>query len=306
CFRLAILVLSLTALIMPSLSQLQPLHYDEGVTGLGLALRKLSTTGSLLHITAHPDDEDNPLLVMLSRGRGIRTGLLTLTRGEGGQNEIGPELFEALGLIRTGELMAIHRYDGAEQFFSRAYEFGYSYSVEETFEKWGKEEILSDVVRIIRRYRPAVISTLPRSGEGGGQHHPASAQIALEAYHAAGDPSRFPEQIQEGLRPWQAKKIYERVGWGGGNPGTSGSVLSVDCGDYDPLLGATYQTVGLMARSMHRCQGMSQVPPLPRPYASRWHLIDSKVSATAPESDLFDGIETTLISLGSRLGSQTE
>jgi len=243
---------------------------------------------------------------MLSRGRGIRTGLLTLTRGEGGQNEIGPELFEALGLIRTGELMAIHRYDGAEQFFSRAYEFGYSYSVEETFEKWGKEEILSDVVRIIRRYRPDVIVTLPRFGEGGGQHHQASAQIALEAYHAAGDPSRFPEQIQEGLRPWQAKKIYERVGWGGGNPGTSGSVLSVDCGDYDPLLGATYQTVGLMARSMHRCQGMSQVPPLPRPYASRWHLIDSKVSATAPESDLFDGIETTLISLGSRLGSQTE
>src|SRR5207247_9743880 len=144
-----------------------PLDEEKGHVALGLALRHLSNTGILLHTTAHPDDEDNGLLVMLNRGQGYRTALATATRGNGGQNEIGPELFEALGVLRTEELAALHRYDGAAQYFTRAYEFGYSFSVEETFQKWGREETLRDVVRVVRTVRPDVILTLPLEAPGG-------------------------------------------------------------------------------------------------------------------------------------------
>lgn len=276
----------------------QALPYDEGASGLAFALRKLPMTGSFLHITAHPDDEDNPLLVELGRGRGLRTGLLTVTRGDGGQNEIGPELFEALGIIRTEELMAMHRYDGAEQFFTRAYEFGYSFSVEETLEKWGKEEILADIVRVIRSFRPQVIVTLPRSGEGGGQHHQASARLAVEAFRAAADPNRFPEQIAQGLRPWQALKIYERVRWQReAEPLDEEGVLGMETGIFDPLFGKTYAQVGFEARSLHRCQGMPQIVPLPGPFASYWKLVDAAVEVEPDESDLFDGVETGLAAI---------
>ena len=135
----------------------------------------------------------------MRRGKGIRTGLLTLTRGDGGQNEIGPELFQALGIIRTEELMAVHRYDDVRQFFTRAYEFGYSFSAEETLERWGENQILADMVRVIRKFRPQIILCLPREGEGGGQHHQASARLSEKAFYAAADASRFPEQLEEGL-----------------------------------------------------------------------------------------------------------
>ena len=203
-FTVVLALAHLSLWMAPLSAQLPALPYDEGALGLAFSLRKLPVTGSFLQVTAHPDDEDNGLLVMLSRGRGARTGLLTLTRGGGGQNEIGPELFEALGILRTEELMSMHRYDATRQFFGRAYDFGYSFDVGETLEKWGKEEILKDVVRVIRAFRPDVITTLPRTGTGGGQHHQAAALIALEAFRAAADPARFPEQIAEGLRPWQA------------------------------------------------------------------------------------------------------
>ena len=264
-------------------------------------------TASFMHITAHPDDEDNSLLVMLGRGRGLRTALLTLTRGEGGQNEIGPELFQALGIIRTEELMSMHRYDGAEQFFTRAYDFGYSFSIEETFEKWGKEEILADVVRVIRSFRPEVIVTLPRTGVGGGQHHQASGLLALEAFRAAADPSRFPEQIQKGLHPWQAKKIYERLGWA---PGGDDQIqdecplVTVQTGIADPLLGRSYYQTGMEARSYHRCQGMSQIIPPPGSYASHWKLIDSTIPIAPYESDLFDGIDTSLFAIEAYAGDE--
>ena len=252
--------------VTPLKAQLAPVAYDEGALGLGFALRKLPTTGSFLMITAHPDDEDNPLFVMLSRGRGHRTGLLSLTRGGGGQNEIGSELFEALGILRTEELMSMHRYDGARQFFSRAYDFGYSFDVGETLDKWGKEEILKDVVRVIRTFRPEVITTLPRTGTGGGQHHQAAGLIAEEAFRAAADPARFPEQIAEGLRPWQAKKIYERYRWGGSGTSTEddpSQILKMQTGLFDPLLGRTYFQVGMQERAYHQCQGMGQLIPLP-------------------------------------------
>ena len=169
-----------------------PLDEEQGHVALGLALRHLANVGIFMHTTAHPDDENNGLLVMLNRGQGYRTALATATRGNGGQNEIGPEIFEALGVLRTGELAALHRFDGAEQYFTRAVDFGYSFSIEETFEKWGRDEITADYVRLIRTIRPDVIITLPPTGNAGGQHHMASAVITRDAYKLAGDPTKYP------------------------------------------------------------------------------------------------------------------
>src|SRR3954452_2008257 len=150
-----------------------PIDEEQGHVALGLALRHLANSGIYMMATAHPDDENNGLLVMLNRGQGYRTALATATRGNGGQNEIGPELFEALGVLRTEELAALHRFDGAEQYFTRAVDFGFSFSIEETFEKWGRQEITADFVRLIRMIRPDVITGLMPTGTGGGQHHQA-------------------------------------------------------------------------------------------------------------------------------------
>ena len=144
----------------PVATQINPLAFDQGASGLGLALRQLPVEGSVLYVTAHPDDENNGVLVAFNRGRGLKTALLTVTRGDGGQNEIGPELFQAIGILRGEELMAVHKYDGADQYHTRAFEFGYSFSVEESLQKWGKDEILGDIVRVIRRVRPDLILTM--------------------------------------------------------------------------------------------------------------------------------------------------
>src|SRR6185295_14608115 len=175
---------------------------------LELALRKLSSTGTFMQTDAHPDDEDNGLLAMLGRGQGMRTALVTLTRGDGGQNEIGPELGQALGVLRTEELLAVHRFDGAEQYFTRAVDFGYSFSIEESIDKWGHDQIVGDFVRQIRILRPDVIAGFVCGGGGGGQHHQASTRLTIEAFRAASDPHRYPEQISAGLRPWKAKRVF--------------------------------------------------------------------------------------------------
>ena len=274
----------------------------EGALGLALALRKLPTTASLLQITAHPDDEDNALAVYLSHGLGARVGLLSLTRGDGGQNEIGPELFEALGIIRSEELMSMRRLVGAEQFFTRAYEFGYSFSVEETLQKWGKEEILGDIVQILRQFRPKVVTILPRGGGGGGQHHQASARLAAEAFRAAADPHRFPDQLESGFQPWQASKLYERVR---PQPGSSPDYLTVETGIFDPLLGKTYAQIGARSRSFHRSQGMGQLSLLPGRRSSHLRLIDSIVPAKKHEAHLFDGLDTTLPAIANRIRDQS-
>src|SRR5437868_11139758 len=196
--------LLLSALIAIPAAQMRvvPIDEEQGHAALGLALRHLGNAGIFMMATAHPDDENNGLLVMLNRGQGDRTELATATRGNGGQNEIGPEIFEALGVLRTEELAALHRFDGAEQYFTRAVDFGFSFSVEETLEKWGHDEVLGDFVRLIRTIRPDVIAGLTPTGTGGGQHHEASAILAREAFKAAGDPTRFPEQLKQGLRVW--------------------------------------------------------------------------------------------------------
>src|SRR6201988_2142616 len=198
----ALLVFLAFAIIPTAQMRVVPLDDEQGHVALGLALRHLSNVGIFMHTTAHPDDENNALLVMLNRGQGYRTTLATAPRGNGGQNEIGPELFEALGILRTEELAALHRFDGAEQYFTRAVDFGFSFSIEETFEKWGRDEITADYVRLIRTIRPDVVLGLRPDGTGGGQHHQASAVIARDAFKLAGDPTKYPQQLKEGLRPW--------------------------------------------------------------------------------------------------------
>src|SRR5689334_1272715 len=296
-------LLFLSALIALPVAQMRvvPVDEEQGHVALGLAIRHLSNVGILLHTTAHPDDENNGLLVMLNRGQGYRTALATATRGNGGQNEIGPEIFEALGVLRTGELAALHRFDGAEQYFTRAVDFGYSFSIEETFEKWGRDEITADYVRLIRMIRPDVIITLPPTGNAGGQHHMASAVITRDAYKLAADPAKYPDQIKDGLRPWQPRKLYHMAGFGfPGEPETPGRLARVNTGIYDELLGKTYAEVGSEARSMHKCQGMGQLLSLPAPAAtSTYQLVETTLPAQQQkdETSLFDGVDTSLASL---------
>jgi LmbE family N-acetylglucosaminyl deacetylase len=278
-----------------------PLDEIEGHVALGLAIRHLGNTGIFMHTTAHPDDENNGLLVMLNRGQGYRTALATATRGNGGQNEIGPEIFEALGVLRTGELAALHRFDAADQYFTRAVDFGYSFSIEETFEKWGRGEITADYVRLIRTVRPDVIVTLPPTGNAGGQHHMASAVITRDAYKLAADPTKYPEQIKEGLRPWQAKKLYQTAGFGfPGEPPPSGKVTRINASVYDALLGKTYHEIGTEARSMHKCQGMGQLLALPTPALPvSYQLVETTipVQMQRDETTLFDGVDSSIMSL---------
>jgi LmbE family N-acetylglucosaminyl deacetylase len=301
--------------------QLLPVSQLKGEPALELQLRKLDTVGNFMMTTAHPDDENNAMLAYFAHGKGFRASLVTATHGEGGQNEIGPELFVPLAVLRTEELAAAHRFDGAEQYFTRAIDFGYSFSVEETLEKWGHQEILGDFVRMIRTIRPDVIVGFVFDGDGGGQHHQTSSRLTLEAFRAAADGSRFPEQIKEGLRPWQALKFYYTAGFGGppgargaqGAPGAQGSVeaptsLNFAGGDvFDPVLGRTYNEVGGEARSMHKCQGMSQLLPLPaggggpmgpggvRAYRLRDTVLSGGVARS--EREIFDGVDTSLRSL---------
>jgi LmbE family N-acetylglucosaminyl deacetylase len=300
----------LSALVALPVAQMRvvPLDEEHGHVALGLALRHLANTGIFMHTTAHPDDENNGLLVMLNRGQGYRTALATATRGNGGQNEIGPEIFEALGVLRTGELAALHRFDGAEQYFTRAVDFGYSFGIDETFEKWGRDEITADYVRLIRTIRPDVIITLPPTGNAGGQHHMASAVITRDAYKLAGDPTKYPEQIKDGLRPWQPKKLYHLAAFGfPGEAPVTGRATRVNSGVYDTLLGKTYNEIGTEARSMHKCQGMGQLLSLPTPTATATYQLDETTLPAQQQKDetsLFDGVDSSLLSLARFAGAR--
>ena len=281
------------ALAAPAAAQIEPIPQDRGANGLALALRRIGVTPRVLYVTAHPDDEHNGMLVRLSRGLGVRTGLLTLTRGDGGQNAIGPELFDALAVLRTEELAAIHRYDGAEQYFGQSVDFGYSFSVEETLARWGREAALGDVVRILRSFRPDVVITLPVDAVSGGLHHQAAARLAREAFRVAADPARFPEL---GLPPWQACKIYQ--GGVGGGPATDGApAMTVRTGVYDPLLGLSWQQFGSVARGFHRSQAAGQRMADAGEGEASFVLMDSVPAITGPEADVLDGLDPTFAGL---------
>ena len=322
-FAALLVALALSSSFVPTRAQnrLRPISAMTGRPALELALRKLDTVGNVMMTTAHPDDENNALLTYFGHTKGFRTSLVTATRGEGGQNEIGPEIFEALAVLRTEELAAVHQFDGAEQYFTRAVDFGYSFSVEETLEKWGKQEILADYVRMIRTIRPDVIVGFVFDGEGGGQHHQTSSRITLEAFRAAADPSAFPDQIAAGLRPWQPKKFYYTAGFGGpagrgqplGGEGAS-SLFSFTGGEtYDPMIGRTCNEVAGEARSMHKCQGMSQLLPLPGvsegfgpPGGPRGYRLRDTVLAggvNRPDPEMFDGVNTSLAGLAGYAGA---
>ena len=252
-------------------------------------LKKLEVFGSVLYIAAHPDDENTRLLAYLANERRFRTGYMSLTRGDGGQNLIGDEQGIDLGLIRTQELLAARRVDGAEQFFSRAYDFGYSKSPEETMQTWGHDKILSDVVWVIRNFKPDVIITrFPTTGEGGHGHHTASAILAGEAFDAAADATKFPEQLINGVTVWQAKRLLWNTFNFGGNNTQREDQLKIDVGMYNPILGKSYGEMAAQSRSQHKSQGFG-VP------AQRGESLEyfATIKGDKPETDLMDAVDIT-------------
>jgi LmbE family N-acetylglucosaminyl deacetylase len=295
--------------------QLSIVNVDSGHVALGLAIRRLGVSGTFLQTAAHPDDEHNQLHAMFSRGMGLRSIIVQTTRGAGGQNEIGPELFQDMAVLRTAELMAAHRLDGAEQWFTRAIDYGYSFSPDEIYGKWGRREVVADFVRLIRTLRPDVVLTMNIQGRGGDRAHEATAVLTREAFRAAADPAQFPEQIARGLRPWQATKLYFS-GAGAQAPASGAAVpaarvATVNPGVYDPLLGRTYSEIGADARSNHKCQGMGQMSPLPGGAGggrgagpARYTLVDSTIPGQTDrdEASLFDGIDTTIAGLARLAG----
>ena len=249
-------------------------------------LKKLNVLGSVLYIAAHPDDENNGLLPFFAKEKLYRTGYLSLTRGDGGQNLIGSEQGYELGMIRTQELLAARRIDGAEQFFSRAYEFGFSKSSDEALKFWGRDKILSDVVWVIRQYQPdVIIKRFPPDKRAGHGHHAASAILADEAFTAAADPNRFPGQFKYGVKPWQAKRIMWNTFNFGGNNTTSEDQLKIEVGGYNPLIGKSYGELGGEARSMHKSQGEGR--PRRRGAITEYF---TTTAGDAPKTDLMEGI----------------
>lgn len=251
-------------------------------------LKKLNVLGSVLYIAAHPDDENNGLLPYLAKEKLYRTAYLSLTRGDGGQNLIGPEQGVELGMIRTHELMAARAIDGSEQYFTRAYEFGFSKSSEEALRIWDREEVLADVVWLIRSLQPdIIIARFPPDARAGHGHHAASAIIANEAYIAAADPTKFTEQFKHGLKPWKAKRIL----WNTFNFGRTNTIsndqLKIQVGAYNPLLGKSYGELGGEARSMHK----SQAEGRPRRRGEVFEYFTTTGGDTA-RADIMEGINT--------------
>jgi LmbE family N-acetylglucosaminyl deacetylase len=269
-----------------------------GTVEAGLLLRTLDGEKRVLMVAAHPDDEDTAVLTTLARGLGARTAYLSLSRGEGGQNVIGGELGEGLGLVRTGELLSARSVDGAGQFFTRAFDFGYSKSAEETFQHWPEEELLADVVWVLRTFRPQVVlsvfSGTPRDGHG---QHQAAGIVTRAAFEAAGDPARFPEQLGRGVEPWAPDKLYQLVRWS-----PESATLTFPLGTLDPLLGRSHFQVAMESRSRHRSQYFG-APRVPGPRRGGAELVSTRVPLPAGGDDgIFAGVDTTLTGLATSAG----
>lgn len=281
------LILLLLLFAQTAFAQLPQQEY-RGVTETGLLQRKLGGQPSVLVIGAHPDDEDTQLIAYLSLARGAHVSYLSLTRGEGGQNSIGNELGPALGILRTGELLAARSVDRSDQYFTRAYDFGFSKNAEETFQHWPRDSILFDVVAVVRRVRPdvivAIFSGTPRDGHG---QHQVSGILAREAFIAAADPNRFPEQIRAGLMPHKAQKLVQATGYRQAEP-----TETFQTGVVDPLFGRSYAQIGAVSRSRHRSQDMGQAEPL-GPRSTSIRVIEAEGSGVA-DSLIFAGLSPTL------------
>src|SRR5215472_11876023 len=258
-------------------------------------LRSFATTGSVLYVAAHPDDENTQVIAYLARGRGYRTAYLSLTRGDGGQNLLGPQFSDQLGVARTQELLAARRLDGGRQYFTRAKDFGYSKDYQESLKMWDRQAVLADIVRVIRMFRPDVILTrfAPQPGPTHG-HHTASAVLAVEAFTLAGDPSAFPEQLGD-LTTWQATRILHNVGQLGARAfGDERPVLRIEIGGTDPVLGTSLASIAARSRAMHKTQGFDLVT-LERSAGAAERKSESFVLLAGQPAtrDIFDGIDTT-------------
>ncbi len=308
-----------------------PADVDRGAAGLTRWLHALQTRASLMMITAHPDDEDGGMLAFETRGAGVRAVLLTLNRGEGGQNAMSPDMYDALGLVRTQELLAAGRYYGVDQYWTRAIDYGFSKTREEALDKWNHDRVLSDVVRVIRMTRPLVLTSVfvGAATDGHGQHQVAG-EMAQEAFLAAGDPTKFPEQIKEGLRPWTPLKVYEHVPffdftpqgmydyaidkyvpvkffdyihqtWSETKPTTT---LEIQEGNYAPAYGLTYLQIGREGLGYQKSQNNGVAIPPPGPFASAYHRYDSRVPAADHEETFFDGVDTSVNGIGSLMKNE--
>ena len=323
----------LFGLLYAQTSESVPVDADRGAASLTRWLHALKTRASLIMITAHPDDEDGGMLAFETRGAGARATLLSLNRGEGGQNATSPDLYDALGLVRTQELLAADRYYGVDQYWTPAIDYGFSKTREEALEKWGHDRVLADVVRVIRMTRPLVITSVfvgaPTDGHG---QHQVAGQLAQEAFVAAGDPNRFPEQTREGLRPWSPLKVYAHVPffsatpqgmydyatdryvpvrffdyihktWSSETPATN---LEIAEGDYLPAMGLTYLQIGRQGLGFQKSQNDGIAIPPPAPFASAYHRYDSRVPAAAHEESFFDGIDVSINGIGALTPSEPD
>lgn len=272
---------------LPLEAQLEP-PATGGLVALDQSLRMLGQYKRVLMIGAHPDDEDTELLTILVRGRGAEAAYLSLTRGEGGQNLIGDELGEELGLLRTEELLAARRLDGARQYFTRAYDFGYSKTLDDTWRHWPRDSVLKDVVRVVRRFRPQIIVSIfsgaPRDGHG---QHQAAGWAAREAFRMAGDSTRFAElREEEGLTPWEPLKLYRSTRFD-----SAATTLVLDGGVLDPAVGKSFHQIAMAGRSLHRSQDMGQLQQI-GPSTARLQLLEDRTGRG--EGDLFARLDTTL------------
>ncbi len=278
-------ILLLGALALTAPATAQRIQMPDAAE-IQLGLEKLNVLGSVLYVAAHPDDENTAALAYFSKGEKLRTAYLSLTRGDGGQNLIGSEQGAEIGIIRTQELLAARGIDGAEQYFTRAVDFGYSKTPEETLAFWGEEAVLADVVWIIRSFRPDVIITrFPVDGSSGHGHHTASARLAREAFHAAADPQRFPEQLDR-VEPWQATRLF----WNGWqlSEEEQAEAVRVDVGGFNPLLGSSYSEIAAIGRSMHKSQGFGAAGRRGTRY-EYFKLVEGSLT----EKELLSGIDTT-------------
>ncbi len=282
---IAILLIAITVSFSPVFGQTPPVYNS---TEIYAQLKKLNVLGSVLYVAAHPDDENNSFLPYLAKERNFRTAYLSLTRGDGGQNLIGPEQGIELGLIRTQELLAARRIDGAEQYFSSAYEFGFSKTFDETLRFWNRQKVLSDIVWVIRKFQPdIIINRFPGDSRAGHGNHSGSAILSQEAFAAAADPNRFPDQLKQGVTVWQAKRLlWNTFNFGGANT-TSENQLKIDAGVYNSMLGRNYGEIGGEARSMHKSQGEGR----PRRKGPVFEYF-STLAGDSAKKDLMDGIIT--------------
>src|SRR3984957_331127 len=301
----------------------EPLMVDRGSAAVWQSLQKLRTRASLMMVTAHPDDEDGGMLAYESRGRGVDTTLLTLNRGEGGQNVMSSDYWDQLGLVRTQELLAAGQSYGVHQYWTRVADFGFSKSIDEAIKTWGYDRVLYDCVRGVRMTRPLVVMSVfaGNISDGHGQHQ-VSGMMAQEVYKAAGDPTVFPDQIKAGLRPWSPLKVYARVplarvtdkgifdyATGHWEPvrfrnyvagtwieGIPSATLEVPEGEYSALLARSYLTLAREGLAQQKSQNGGIAAPPPQQFNSPYHLYASRVTATLPEheSDFFEGIDISL------------